>query len=416
MTRRRFLGMAAALGTCGAGVTAWKLWPAEGVFNPCLGALPPRLAEHELVRAAWEGIAPAQVWDGHAHLLGSGDSGGGAWLNPAAESVAHPVRMAQRRFFLNAACARDAPGEVDRSYVEHMRALMDGMPPGAKMLLLAFDQHYTERGETAPERTDLHIPNRYARALAQRHPDRFEWAASVHPYRRDCVAELEHAARGGARAVKWLPAMMGIDPASSLCDSFYAALARLDLPLITHAGEERAALGGAMQAYGNPLLLRRALDHGVRVVVAHCASMGEGRDLDRGPQGPLTDNFELFARLMDMPAYERRLYGDISSMLQTKRAGPALARVIERSDWQTRLLNGSDYPLPGVMPLYSVETLVERGYIERAAAPVLIALRRHNPLLFDFVAKRHLRSAGRRLGAAVFETRKFFTTALMPGP
>jgi hypothetical protein len=60
-------------------------------------------------------------------------------------------------------------------------------------------------------------------------------------------------ARASARAVKWLPAM-GIDPASARCDPFYAALVRLNLALITHAGQERAAPGGAVQKYGNPLL------------------------------------------------------------------------------------------------------------------------------------------------------------------
>ncbi|OFZ87006.1 MAG: amidohydrolase [Betaproteobacteria bacterium RBG_16_64_18] len=405
MNRRHFIGMAAAVAAGGA--AAWKLWPDEGLFNPCLGALPPRLAGHELVRAAWEGLDPAQVWDSHAHLLGDGDSGGGAWLNPDSESPAHPIQAAQRLFFLNAGCA--VTGEVDASYLARLSALMEAMPGGAKMLLLAFDHAYTERGEPALERSSFHIPNAYARAVAQRHPTRFEWAASVHPYRRDCISELETAARQGARAVKWLPAAMDIDPSSALCDGFYAALARLDLPLITHAGEERAAPGRAEQAYGNPLLLRRALDHGVRVVVAHCASMGEDRDLDRGPQGPMTDSFALWARLMDTPRYEGRLYGDISAMTQVNRAGPALARVIERADWQARLLNGSDYPLPGVMPLYSVGQLVELGFVERAAAPVLIELRRHNPLLFDFVVKRHLRSAGRRFGTSVFETRKFFS-------
>ena len=31
---------------------------------------------------------------------------------------------------------------------------------------------------------------------------------------------------------------------------------------------------------GQPASLRRALDHGVRVVVAHCATLGEDRDED----------------------------------------------------------------------------------------------------------------------------------------
>ena len=45
-------------------------------------------------------------------------------------------------------------------------------------------------------------------------------------------------------------------------------------------------------------------------------------------------------------------------MTQVNRAGPALAEVIERTEWHARLLNGSDYPLPGVMPMFSVDYLV----------------------------------------------------------
>jgi mannonate dehydratase len=136
--------------------------------------------------------------------------------------------------------------------------------------------------------------------------------------------------------------------------------------------------------------------------------MGEDRDLDRGANGPMVDSFELFARLMGEARYEGRLYGDISAMTQVNRAGPALARVVEREEWQPRLLNGSDYPLPGVMPLFSVDYLVSLGLLEAAAAPVLKEIRAYNPLLFDFVAKRSLSSSGRRLAASVFETRRFF--------
>ena len=38
-------------------------------------------------------------------------------------------------------------------------------------------------------------------------------------------------------------------------------------------------------------------------------------------------------------------------------------------------------------------------------------IREYNPLLFDFVLKRHLRSNGKALSNSVFETRKFFEAA-----
>jgi mannonate dehydratase len=232
--------------------------------------------------------------------------------------------------------------------------------------------------------------------------------ASVHPYRADCVDALERAKAEGARAVKWLPAAMGIDPASPRCDRCYAALARLGLPLATHAGLSRAILGADRQDYGNPLKLRRALDAGVRVVVAHCATMGRDRDLDQGAHGPLVDSFALFERLMDEARYAKLLYGDLSAVTQAARAEGALARLLERGDWHVRLLNGSDYPLPGVMPLFSVQALVGLGLLEAAAAPVLTEIRRHNPLVFDFVAKRSLRRGGAAFAASVFQTRRFF--------
>ena len=376
------------------------------MWNPCLAELPPRLANHELVAAAWEGIDAAQVWDSHAHLIGTGDAGTGIYINPRMESVLNPALYARRLFFLNAGCVHEARGSVDRAYVERLHNLVDGLRLGVKILLFAFERAHDGEGRPNLDETAFYVPDAYARDVARAHPQYFEWAASIHPYRADAVDALERAKADGARAVKWLPAAMGIDPASSRCDRLYEALARHGIPLITHAGLERAVFGHDMQDAGNPLRLRRALEAGVRVVVAHCASMGEDEDLDRG--GAKTDSFELFARMMGESRYERNLFGDISAMTQRNRAGPALARVLEEESWHPRLLNGSDYPLPGVMPIFSLDYLVSIGLLGASAAPVLTEIRRHNPLLFDFVLKRHLRSRGKGFARAVFETRHFF--------
>jgi uncharacterized protein len=360
------------------------------------------------VQQAWEGIDASRVWDSHAHLIGTGDSGSGIFVNPRTDSLLNPGQYARRLFFLNAGCVHDALGSVDNAYVDRMRNLVDGLRKGAKVLLFAFERAYHESGEPDPDHTIFHVPNDYARDVAKRHAEDFEWAASIHPYRKDAVQALEQAARDGARGIKWLPSAMGIDPASNKCDLFFKKMQELDLPLIAHAGLERAVLGREAHDFGNPLRLRRALDAGVRVVVAHCASMGEDRDLDRGANGPYVESFALFERLMRIPAYQNLLYGDISAMTQVNRAGPALARVIESADWHARLLNGSDYPLPGVMPIFSVDTLVSLKMVDAAAADVLREIRLHNPLLFDFVLKRSLRSNGKALARGVFETREFF--------
>ena len=405
MKRRLFLASLGASAAAGC-----YYWPEDGFTNPCLdAALPDNLANDDLIAAAWQEVDADQFWDCHTHLLGLGDSGGGAWVNPDMRELAHPILRTQYEFFLNAACV-DESQAVDNDYVSRLLTYQAGLASGTRLMLLAFDYAYDSDGQRLTERSHFHVPNSYARDVARRHPGRFEWTASIHPYRQDAVSALEAAARDGARAVKWLPPSMNIDPASPRCDVFYDALARLDLPLLSHAGLERAVHVPDAQTLGNPLRLRRPLEHGVRVIVAHCASMGDGEDLDAGAGKPRLTNFALFARLMNEPRYESLLFGDISAMTQLNRIGPPLDTVLERDDWHERLINGSDYPLPGVFPLFSVTTMVNRGYLDEREAATVRAIRPHNPLLFDFVLKRTIRHAGKRFARNVFQTRRIFET------
>jgi len=172
------------------------------------------------------------------------------------------------------------------------------------------------------------------------------------------------------------------------------------------------AAGTDTQDLGNPLRLRRALDHGVRVVVAHCASMGQDRDTDRGANGPATDSFELFARLMDEPRFVGRLYGDISAMTQTARAGAPLAQVIQREDWHARLLNGSDYPLPGVFRC-TRWTIWWRGLCRKKRGAIVQAAARAQSAAVRLRAQaqpaRGRQAPGRRniRDARVFPTKRF---------
>lgn len=403
MNRRGFLLGAGALA---AGITAWRYWPDQGIVNPCASAtLPTELATHPLVTSAWRGIASENVWDCHTHLIGVGDTDG-TWITPAMDRLTHPLQYAQKRFFLNAGCA--AGVDTDASYVRRMLELRQSGLQRAKLMLLAFDYTYDERGRRLQNASSFHTANDYASSIARKHPDAFEWIASVHPYRRDALEVLDRAARNGARAIKWLPSSMGIDPAASACTPYYQKLQTLNLPLLSHAGEERAVHGAGKQAFGNPLLLRHALDQGVRVIVAHCASMGESTDLDRGANALRVSNFALFTRMMEQPQYIGRLFGDISAVTQMNRAPIAIAKLIERSDWHSRLLNGSDYPLPGVMPLFSLRQLERLDLLAPGQRALLTQIRRHNPLLFDFVLKRNLRSRGKAFPNRIFETRTFF--------
>ena len=84
---------------------------------------------------------------------------------------------------------------------------------------------------------------------------------------------------------------------------------------------------------------------------------------------------------------------------------PAL---LARPDWQDRLVNGSDYPLPGVVPLISLPALVEAGMLDPRAVEPLRRIRDHNALLFDLALKRSLATGDTRFAPRVFESRTFF--------
>lgn len=409
ISRRNFVLGATAVGAAGA-VAFGRSYLAEGLLNPCLAELPPELANHALVQAAWAGLNKDLVWDCHAHVAGVGDGGSGIIVHPDMDRLYHPLQYVQKIAYMNAGCANNAAGHVDTTYVERMRNLLNDMPGGYKLVLLAFDWFYGENGKADPGRSTFFVPNAYVQKISHLWPDRFEWMASIHPYREDAIAALEEAARNGARGIKWLPAAQGMDPASPRCHAYYDALAKLKLPLLVHCGEEKAVHGGDTQRYGNPLKLRPALERGVKVIVAHCASLGEDVDLDKGQDGPRLDSYWLFARLMDDPQYRGRIFGDISAVTQVNRKTGILHDLLARSEWHAHLLHGSDYPLPGIMPLYSTDMLIRDGLLPVASREPLLAIRRHNPLLYDFVLKRTLRSQGKGFAASVFETRKVFSS------
>ena len=404
MNRRRFIGLLAG----GAALSAAGWSSAKPMLmNQCRVAIPAALIDSPWLRQAWDGIDPAQLWDCHVHLAGLGDGGSGIVVGPQLSSVLHPLHYAQRLFYMNAGCAHDAPGKVDQAYVARLLNLCDAMPEGFKVMLFAFERFHDGRGDAHPEHSAFYVPNAWAAKLARDFPTRFEWVASLHPYRAGAADELRLAVANGARAVKWLPAAMGMDPANAKCDAFYRVLAETGTPLIVHCGEEKAVKGSDTQAYGNPLRLRRALDAGVKVVVAHCASLGNDLDDD----GSVRSSFDLFLKLMGEPRARELLHGDISAITQRNRKPALIRTLLERSDVHDRLLHGSDYPLPGVVPLTSPGALARAGLLPQAAVGDLDLLRQHNPLLFDFALKRLLNWQGHSFSPAVFQTCRLFAAS-----
>ena len=407
MNRRHFLLGASALAVSSVAIAGSKLWPDAGFNNPCLSGLPNDLNNHPLMRQIWAGIDVAQVWDCHVHLVGTGDSNpkniqSVTWFNPNMNSVWHPVLKIQKHFYMNAGCTVE--GNIDTTYVARLIQISAEMPAGFKSMLFAFDWFRDAKGRPVKEQSIFHIPNEYAAKVASEHSQQFEWVCSIHPYRPDAVDALEAARAQGARAIKWLPSGMGIDPANPKCDAFYKKAAQLNMPIISHTGAESAVQGGE-QAHGNPLRMRRALDNGVRVVLAHCAS--EGHDLDTDNGNKRVKSIELFTRIMESPDYKSLAFGEISALTLINHAA-AIKPILARSDWHNRLLNGSDYPLPGIYPLINTQQLAEMDLLKPEYLPFLQQVKAYNPLMFDFAVKRLIQADGVNFANNIFETRKFF--------
>jgi len=343
----------------------------------------------DLMQRSLESIDPSSLVDHHTHIAGIGTGGTNAFVNPRMQSWRYPFHRVKFSFYMSAAGVQSLE-DADAELLRRLRDLIEHIPDHGKHSLLAFDKHYNEDGSVNLDKTEFYVPNEYVFQQASLFPELFLPVISVHPYRRDAIEELETWAGRGGRFVKWLPNAMGINPSNPLCDRFYEAMKQRNLILLSHGGEEKAVEAEEDQKLGNPLLLRRVLDHGVKVVIAHCASLGTNEDLD-SPEKKILPNFDLFLRLMEEPKYEGLLFGEISAMTQFNRAGKALATMLERAEFHERLINGSDYPLPAINILIRMAPLVKQGFIRPEQALPLREIYHFNPLLFDFCLKRVLR-------------------------
>lgn len=383
MARRELL---LALGAAGAQSACSWIQP---TFASAPGS-PLSPAAQALVDRAWEGLDPSRVLDVHGHVVGLGAQGSGCWVNPdVRKPYRHPLEYARFQIYLRAAGIRHEE-TADSEYVDRFVSFLRTQPRHGRVVLLAFDWTYDEQGNRRPDHSEFFTPTFYVQRLAREHPDCFIAAASIHPYRPDAVAELERAVGEGAVAVKWLPNAQRIDPGSVRCDPFYDKLAELSVPLLCHTGEEQAVRAEEAQLLGNPLLLRRPLERGVKVVALHAASFGSSPDLEKAGQ-PQVPSFDLFVRLMEETQYRGRLFGEISAVTLVNHVGRPLRELLVRTEWHERLVNGSDYPLPSINAILSLWWLERHGFLDPGDRQALSELYLHNPLQFDFVLKRSLK-------------------------
>lgn len=144
----------------------------------------------------------------------------------------------------------------------------------SKAVVLALDGFYDTQGNLDLEKTQVMVPNSFVLRQTQKHTNLL-YAASIHPYRKTALADLEKAKSDGAIFIKWLPCIMGIDPESEdpRITAFYQKLIELNLPLLSHTGDEHSFMTSD-DSLCDPHKLKKPLDMGVKVIAAHLGTLG----------------------------------------------------------------------------------------------------------------------------------------------
>jgi predicted TIM-barrel fold metal-dependent hydrolase len=245
-----------------------------------------------------------------------------------------PFRFMQSRLGIHHIEGQD--DVTERALTAKLFTLLDETTELDAAVVLAFDGVFTPQGEYDAARTHLYVKNDFVIELAKRH-SKVLFGASVHPYRKDAVAELERCIAAGAVLLKWLPLTQDINPADPRCIPFYECLAHHKLPLLSHTGGEKT-LPNINPDVASPALLTEALRRGVTVIAAHCGTRSALFE---------TDYVELFAR---MAKEHEHLWGDTSALnLPTRSA--AYNTILSDPAVMAKVIHGSDWPVIPVPPL-----------------------------------------------------------------
>ena len=279
------------------------------------------------------------ILDMHCHVAGIGSGGSGCFVSRELRNNFR-FNIYMKAFGVTLA---EAEEQGDQLLMERLAKGIEESKRVGAAIVLAMDGVMDANGRLDRARTEFYVPNEFVAAEAAKYPNLY-FGASINPHRPDALERLQWARDNGALLVKWLPSVQFIDPADPALEPFYRKMVALDLPLLTHAGQERS-FTHARDELADPVRLKLPLSLGVKLIVAHAASTGENEgqeDIDR-----------LIRMLDDYP----NLYTDISSMTQVNKLG-YLRQAITEERLEGRLLYGSDFPLintvavsPWVYPL-----------------------------------------------------------------
>lgn len=285
-------------------------------------------------------MSAQKVIDIHIHIGGPGDSGSGCRMSH--EFIYSPS------FAAMLISLKVTPLDIKDEKIREI--ILNAVNTSEKIdcaVLLALDSVY-RNGKCIESESHLATPNDYVIDIAKNNK-RVLFGASVHPYRKkkEMLAETKRCIDNGAVLFKWIPSSQQIDPKDDRCGPFYEVLLREKIPLLCHTGGELAVPTSDFSAnkFNNPKRLKRALNMGVKIIAAHCATPYFG--------GILPADKDYFKELIEMLKVSEEkgwnLYADISAFCTPTRIS-YLKRIKKEIKQGTinpgRFLYGSDFPIP----------------------------------------------------------------------
>jgi len=271
-------------------------------------------------------LSSPAIIDIHCHTAGIGAGASGCFVSSAMR------RNIRFNFFLKAFGITETEliQHGDQLVLERLSRRLGESHHVSSAVVLAMDGVVDAYGELDETATEIYIPNDYLGQECRNYPNLL-FGASINPYRSNSLELLNRVAAEGAVLLKWLPSVQGINPSDARLKPFYRRLQELRLPLLTHTGTEES-FTRVDNSLADPLRLRNALEEGVTVIAAHCASGGHN------------DGQANWERLLPLFKEYPNLYADISSLTQINRLGH-LTKVLRHIDIHDRLLYGSDMPI-----------------------------------------------------------------------
>lgn len=276
------------------------------------------------------------IVDAHVHTAGIGAGKSGCFISKELRE-GYKFKWYLRAFGVT---EQELVEKGDGIVLHKLAASIEASEEIDKAVVLAMDGVIADDKTLDREKTQVYIPNEFVARETRKHKTLL-FGASINPKRSDALERLHQVKSDGAVLVKWIPAIMDIDPADPSLKEFYQTMALLKLPLLTHVGQEKS-FGAADDRLGDPERIKLALENGVTVIAGHIATTGKNEG---------EDNYERLVKLFSR--YEN-LYTDISSLTQINKLG-YLNRALADPLITQRMIYGSDWPLqffPLVSPWY----------------------------------------------------------------